>query len=142
MYLIGLRQELNKMEERKLPENFWYDHVAKGIAGADLPPHIWDRICKVRNTPIKLVRDVIVGDTRRPYTVVPKGCRGYIIDYPEVFYLSADALECIANHPNYLPAVFIGSEEVFLLIDDDYEIEPFFDMDVANFAAEYIEQND
>ena len=54
------------MDNNELPADYWADRVSHSCKKDDLPPDIWDRICKIRNSPIQLVKDVIIGDLHKP----------------------------------------------------------------------------
>lgn len=118
-----------------MENNFWEDNVSNSHGKHNISSEAWDRICKMRNSPIRLLEDYVIGDYHRPHTVLPKGLKGYLIDFPEAFFLTEDDLETISAFPNYVPASFSGYGEVVLLRDEDYEIiPPFFDMFIADYA--------
>ena len=125
------------MTEETLPEDFWYDHVSKSVSKDDIHPEVWERVCKMRNSPIKLVREVVIGEYHRPHTILPKDSKGYLMDYPEAFHLREGDLESILSQPEsgFIPAAICGYGEVVFLSDDDYEfIPPFFDMAIADYV--------
>lgn len=127
------------MEDENLPKDFWRDKVSKSISKDDLPPEIWEKICKYRNSPIMLTRDHIIGDQNKPHMVLPKGLKGYLIDYPDVFFTSEDEREIVQPQEDFdfMPAIFKGCGDIIYLTDDYEIIEPFFDMDLADYAEQF-----
>jgi len=127
----------------------WKDRVSKSISKDDLPKEVWERILKIRNSPIKLVEDVIIGDRYKPHFVLPSGMKGYLLDYPEEFFLEWEQYEVLARHKQEfqgsnselegIPAILCGYDDIVFLHDYEYEIsDPFFDMDIACFAESVI----
>jgi hypothetical protein len=121
----------------KPPDSFWVDNVCKSYGKHNVSPHLWEKICKIRNTPIRLLKDLMLGSSfHRPYTVLPKGLKGYIIDHPEAFCISDDDLYYMSIEKDLLPVAICGYGEVVFLSDGDYEvIAPFFDMSLADMAS-------
>lgn len=136
------------MDIKQIPPDFWHDNVATNINKNNISPEAWEKICKIRNSPIILIQDLIIGESHKPHRVVPKGYKGYLIDYPEVFNITESEFEEINRYRNTkwieekekpVPALFYGVGHVVYLSDYHYEIiEPFFDMNVANYAQDHI----
>jgi len=125
------------MEDDKFQSDFWESNVSKSLNKDDIESGAWDRICKVRNSPIELIRNVYLGPINRPHVVLPIGLKGYVVDYPEAFNLSEQDLEKLklARLLDYIPAIFSGFEELTLLTSEDYKIiSPFFDDGIADYA--------
>lgn len=126
------------MIDKQLPDEFWIDNISRDDGKHNLSQEVWERICKVRNSPIRLVRDKIIGEPHKPHTVIPEGYRGYLIDFPEAFYLSDEDQQRIAAHSRFnhwdpIPASICGYEGIVFLHDGDYEIvPPFFDLMLAS----------
>lgn len=134
---------------KKKSENFWNDKVSDDLTKKNIPPDAWERICKIRNSPIELIQDVIVGESHKPHTVLPKGLKGYLLDYPEAFFLTEKDIEYLSDHNaifqgihselESIPAVIRGYEELVFLHDDEYEIIPlFFDLGLACYAESIV----
>lgn len=131
--------------ENQIPSEFWRDNVSKSHGKHNIDHKIWEMICKFRNSPIKLVEDCILGEYHKLHEVIPKDCKGYLIDYPEVFHLSDEDLEqmeennSFASEHQLLPACFPGLCHVVFLSDYQYEIiDPFFDMGLADYGCENV----
>jgi hypothetical protein len=130
------------MNIEPIPKDFWIDNVSRSHGKHNISPEAWVRICKIRNSPIILIEDYVIGgESHKPHMVIPKGYKGYLIDHPEVFNLSEDELEAIKNHVRFppleesIPAWFFGIDHIVFLFDYHYEIiDPYFDMGLANYG--------
>lgn len=132
------------MEREIIPEGFWKDNISKSNGKHNTDPEAWELICQIRNSPIKLIRDVIQGHPNKPHEVLPEGLKGYLIDdveaFCEVYRLSDANVELILSTDRFdsyngIPAVILDYEKIAVLRDGDYEIvEPFFDMMLADYA--------
>lgn len=126
------------MKSEEIPPDFWRENVSKSHGKHNIAPEAWERICKIRNRPVRLIKDHIIGEDHKIHMVIPKGYRGFLIDYPEAFYLSDEDLSKIATYsqPGYsalIPASFFGYEGPAFLRDGEYEvIPPFFDLMLAS----------
>jgi len=123
-----------------LPSDFWEEHISRSIHKNDITTEAWNKITKWRNSPIRLTKRKTFGDTRKPHIVFPKGCRGYLIDHPEVFNLSENDLLFIQDREFFdeIPAIICGFWLPVSLKDDEYEIiQPFFDDEIASFAEQH-----
>lgn len=124
-----------------LPKNFWFDNVSKTDGKHNIDPDAWGNICKIRHSPIILIRDKHLGEDNKPHMVIPKDYKGYIIVYPEAFYLSDKDLidihtmtNCLNPDDDRVPAWFFGVGLVFLHKQDYKIIPPYFDMGLANYG--------
>ncbi len=116
---------------------FWEKHVSKGYGKHNLPAALWDRICKIRSRPVELRHTEILGSLSKPHTVLPEGCRGYIIDHPDAFLLDEEEKKHIRNAPPDLVPVTIRGHEgiVFFGLSQLKVVPPFFDMPLADMVA-------
>ncbi len=127
----------------------WKNNIYMEIGKDDLPEDIWNRICRIRNRPIQLIRDVEGGDLYCKDTfmcryTIPKGSLGYVVDFPEEFFLSEYDKALMANPENEgcVPVIFCRNDigeipgvdfllpqfNIIFLLADDYEIiDPFCD---------------
>lgn len=134
----------NEEISNEMPEDFWVNNVSRTFGKHNIDQDAWERICKIRNSPIKLKKDLIVGENHKPHMVIPEGYKGFLIDYPEVFQLTDKELKdialnatCCDQRNERLPAWFFGIDYVIFLNDDDYEIvPPYFDLGLANYGCE------
>lgn len=115
-------------------ERFYSENISKSQGKHNLPPKVWEKICKIRNRPIRLVKNIPVGDTRTIHTVIPKGSKGYLIDNPELFALTEREKDGIyLFRKTKLPASIIPYPDVVFLDYGDFKIiPPFFDLSLAN----------
>ena len=133
------------------PKNLdqWKDRVSKSISKDDLPKDAWERILKIRHFPIKLIEDVRIGDRHKPHVVLPSGLKGYLLEYPEAFFLEKEHYEALARHKEVfegknseiegLPAILYDYDDIVFLHDYEYEItDPFFDRNLADYAESVI----
>lgn len=128
-----------------MPIDFWYDNVSLSCGKYNIFPEAWIRICKIRNTPIRLIENHVIGEVHKPHMVIPAGYQGYLIDYPEVFNLREDELklisnckQCLDHNDARLPAWFFGVDHIVFLTDEEYEIiPPYFDMGLANYGESH-----
>ncbi len=117
--------------------SFWRENVSKSHGKHNIPVPAWEKICKIQNSPIQLIKDFLIGGRHKPNTILPQGSIGYLIDFPEAFSFSEEERQQIATSEDSIPAVIRGYPEIVFLKDDDYEIiEPFFNMALADLAAE------
>jgi hypothetical protein len=138
------------MNDSKNPDH-WRDRVSKSISKIDLPKAVWERILKIRNSPIRLIEDVIIGNPQKPHIVLPSGMKGYLLDYPDEFFLTEENREVLGRHNEIfqrkfseiegLPAILCGYGDIVFLNDYEYEIiEPFFDIDIACYAESILRE--
>jgi len=132
------------MDNKPIPSDFWYDHVSKSHGKHNITPEAWERICKIRNSPIVLIEDLVIGESHKPHMVIPKGYKGFLIDYPDAFALSENDLKDILINSSSdedisgIPARFFGVNHVVFLRDYHYEIiSPYFDMGLANYGGQH-----
>lgn len=113
----------------------WKDKISRSFGEHNLPEHIWEQICKIRSRPIEVVKDIIMGDYHKPHMVIPQGCRGYVLDHPDVFFLNSEEYEKVRTCPEgLLPVTILGYEDVLLVSSKDVKvIPPFFDLMLASF---------
>jgi hypothetical protein len=120
-----------------IPDDFWRENLSSDISKANLSPDAWEQICKIRSSPFRLVRELVIGQRHEPHLVLPVGSKGYLLDHPEVFHLSERDVERIATC-NEIPSIVIGYDRVVFLSETDYEIvPPFFDGDLAEYAEQH-----
>jgi hypothetical protein len=136
------------MNDSKNPDQ-WKDRVSKSISKNDLPKDVWERILKIRNSPIRLIENVVIGNPQKPHIVLPSGMKGYLLEHPDEFFLTEEHREVLSRHNEIfqgsyselegIPAVLCGYENIVFLNDYEYEIiEPFFDIDLACYAESII----
>ena len=95
---------------------FWKKNVSHTFGKHNLRPDIWEKICKIRSRPIELKHTEIFGSTSKPYTVLPAGCKGYIVDYPEAFVFDEDERRDIKNcPPDMVPVIIHGYEGILCM---------------------------
>lgn len=120
--------------QKEVRREHMQDHISKTRGKHNLDPQVWDKICKIRQSPIETIKDVHIGEMNKPHILLPTGTLGYIIHHPEVFFLSPEDLinikYCI---PNYVPVCIKGHSEIVFLQTNEYKIvAPFFDMHLAS----------
>ncbi len=123
-------------------EEQWENMVSKTHGKHNLPPALWDRICKIRNRPVELRHTEILGSTSKPHTVLPQGSKGYVIDFPEAFVLDEHEKANIMNcPPDYVPVTIHGYDGIVYFSPEQLRVvAPYFDMSLANVA--YLEVKD
>jgi len=81
--------------------------------------------------------------------VLPSGMKGYLLDYPDEFFLTEEHREVLNRHNEIfqgkcseiegLPAILCGYGDIVFLHDYEYEItDPFFDIGLACYAESII----
>jgi hypothetical protein len=133
------------MIDQEIPEEFWKDNVSRNHGKHNILPAAWEIICKIRNSPIRLLKPVIIGEDDKPHIVIPKGYKGYLIDFPEAFSLPDHDLKAIYSNSlmdenlRRIPTWFCGINDVVFLNDEDYEIiAPYFDIGLANYGGSHV----
>ena len=131
-----LDTQSHEVDSKPIPPEFWEENVSKSHGKHNLPPALWDKICKIRSRPVELRRTEILGSTSKPHTVLPQGCKGYIFDYPEAFVLDDQEIESIrCCPPDMVPVTIKGYEGiVFFDLKQLKVIPPYFDMSLADLA--------
>lgn len=141
------------MNEYENNPDFWCERITKTITKNDLPEGMWDWISKIRNSPIRLIESVPIGETNKPHMVLPAGMRGYLLDYPEEFALSEENRDRLSDHQKIfhgkyselegIPAIINGYADIVFLHDYEYEItSPFFDRALASYAESIIQKGE
>jgi len=122
----------------------WENMVSKTLGKHNLPAALWERICKIRSRPVVLKNTEILGTTSRPYTVLPQGSHGYIVDFPEAFFLDERAKRSVKNCPsNYVPVTIHGYEGIVCMSLKQLNIvPPYFDMSLADLAFMEVKDDD
>jgi len=129
------------LQNAKSEKNFFAERISKTHGKHNLPNELWERLCKIRNSPIELTENLIVGDIRTAHTVIPSGAKGYIIVHPEAFVLTDQEISMMHMAPKQLfPASLMHYPEIVFLKQGDFKAaSPFFDFSLASFAAAEVE---
>lgn len=130
------------MEHEYGDPRFWESNVSKSRGKHNLPPALWERICKIRNRPIELKHTEILGTPGMPHTVLPAGCKGYIVDHPDAFVFDEEEKKHIKHCPSDMVPVIIHGHEgvVFFPLNQLRVVPPYFDMGLADLV--YMEGKD
>ena len=125
------------LQNAKSEKNFFAERISKTHGKHNLPSELWERLCKIRNSPIELTENLVIGDTRTVHTVIPSGTKGYVIVHPEAFVLTDQEISMIHMAPKQLfPASLKHYSEIVFLKQGDFKVTPpFFDFSLASFAA-------
>jgi hypothetical protein len=117
--------------------DFWKYHVSRDLGRDNLPENVWDRICKIRSMCIRLAENIVLGNPEKPHMVIPEGCKGYAIEYPEAFTLNEDEKREIEQRPRgSYPVTILGYEHILFLYPSQFRVAPpFFDGGLANMAS-------
>jgi hypothetical protein len=117
--------------------DFWKYHVSHDLGRHNLPENVWDRVCKIRSMCIRLTENIVIGNPEKPHTVIPEGCKGYGIEYPEVFTLSEEEKKAIEQRSQgSYPVTILGYEHILFLYPSQFRVvPPFFDGGLANMAS-------
>ncbi len=125
------------LQNTKAKSNFFSKNISKSHGKHNLPDELWERVRKIRNRPIQLIKKVTVGDKQAIHTIIPSGSKGYIIDYPKAFVLTNhDKARIDMAHGKSFPVALLQHPEVIFLQYDEFKIiPPFFDCSLACFVA-------